>query len=84
MTSNSLCDSCTNIECEFQSGIVRTKCAFYIPLYPIRQKMGRWIDDKRSVCGKGIEDLISSPEWYRNEEPNYCPFCGLKLVDSKE
>ena len=30
MTSNNLCDSCTNIRCEFQSGIVRTKCAFYI------------------------------------------------------
>jgi hypothetical protein len=27
-----LCDSCTNYGCEFQSGIVRTKCAFYIPL----------------------------------------------------
>lgn len=26
-----LCDSCTNYGCEFQSGIVRTKCAFYIP-----------------------------------------------------
>ena len=26
-----LCDSCTNVGCEFQSGIVRTKCAFYIP-----------------------------------------------------
>ena len=31
MTDKSLCDSCTNIGCEFQSGIVRTKCAFYIP-----------------------------------------------------
>lgn len=28
---NNLCDSCTNIRCEFQSGIVRTKCTFYIP-----------------------------------------------------
>lgn len=42
-------------------------------------KTGRWIDDKCSVCGKGIEDLISSPEWYRNEEPNFCPFCGVKI-----
>ena len=31
MTDKSLCDSCTNIGCEFQSGIVRTKCAFYMP-----------------------------------------------------
>ena len=31
MTDKSLCDSCTNIGCEFQSGIVRTECAFYMP-----------------------------------------------------
>lgn len=31
MTFSNLCDSCTNIGCEFQSGIVRTKCAFYMP-----------------------------------------------------
>ena len=30
-TLNNLCNSCTNIGCEFQSGIVRTKCAFYMP-----------------------------------------------------
>lgn len=31
MTDKSLCDSCTNIGCEFQSGIVRKECAFYMP-----------------------------------------------------
>ena len=31
MTDKSLCNSCTNIGCEFQSGIVRTKCDFYMP-----------------------------------------------------
>ena len=46
-------------------------------------KTSHWIDDKCSVCGKGIEDLIDSREWYRNEEPNFCPFCGLKLVESE-
>ena len=45
-------------------------------------KTGHWIDDKCSVCGKGTEDLIDSREWYQNEEPKYCPFCGVKLVDS--
>ena len=25
------CNSCTNVGCKFQSGIVRTECAFYIP-----------------------------------------------------
>ena len=27
---DNLCDSCTNIGCIFQSGIVRTECAFYM------------------------------------------------------
>lgn len=53
------------------------------PVTP-KQKIGRWIDDKCSVCGKGIEDLISSPEWYRNEEPNFCPYCGVKLGGKSE
>jgi hypothetical protein len=47
-------------------------------------KMGKWINDKCSVCGKGIEDLIASPEWYRNEEPNFCPFCGIKIEEVEE
>lgn len=31
MTVDNLCNSCINLGCEFQSGIVRSKCAFYIP-----------------------------------------------------
>lgn len=31
MTIDNLCNSCTNSGCVFQSGIVRTKCAFYMP-----------------------------------------------------
>lgn len=31
MSIDNLCNSCTNSGCEFQSGIVRTKCAFYMP-----------------------------------------------------
>ena len=30
-TDKNLCNSCTNFGCEFQSGIVRTECAFYMP-----------------------------------------------------
>lgn len=48
-----------------------------------KPKAGCWVDDKCSVCGKGIEDLIDSSEWYRNEEPNFCPFCGVRIVDRK-
>lgn len=46
-------------------------------------KKGHWIDDKCSICGKGIEDLIDSREWYKNETPNYCPFCGERIVESE-
>ena len=42
-----------------------------------------WVDDKCSACGKGIEDLIGSPEWYENEKPNFCPFCGKKFKESE-
>jgi len=47
-------------------------------------KMGEWIDDKCSICGKGIRDLIYSPEWYENERPNFCPFCGMKMEAESE
>ena len=46
--------------------------------------MGHWVNDKCSICGKGIEDLIDSREWYKNETPNYCPFCGKRVVESEE
>ena len=50
-----------------------------LPSVNPQPKTGHWIDDKCSVCGKGTEDLISSSEWYGNEEPNFCPFCGTKM-----
>ena len=31
ITIDNLCNSCSNIGCVFQSGIVRTECAFYMP-----------------------------------------------------
>ncbi len=44
-----------------------------------KTEWGEWVDDKCSACGKGIEDLIYSYEWYRNEEPKFCPFCGIPI-----
>lgn len=52
------------------------------PVTP-QPKTGQWVDDKCSVCGKGIEDLIESSEWYWNESPKYCPFCGIKIQPYK-
>lgn len=43
MTFSNLCDSCTNIGCEFQSGIVRTKCAFYMPLQLEPDNCGNYV-----------------------------------------
>ena len=54
-----------------------------LPPVTLQPKTGRWIDDKCSVCGKGIDDLIDSYEWYRNESPKYCPFCGIKIQPYK-
>ena len=47
------------------------------------KESAEWVDDKCSVCGKGIEDLIESSDWYWNENPKYCPFCGIKIQPYK-
>lgn len=47
-------------------------------------KEAEWVNSKCSICGKGIEDLIESREWYENEKPNYCPFCGKKFKRSDD
>ena len=61
---------------------VREKIRQLPPVTP-QLKTGQWVDDKCSVCGKGIEDLIESSEWYWNESPKYCPFCGIKIQPYK-
>jgi len=42
-TSDNLCDSCSNHGCEFQSGIVRTKCAFYMPPHIEPDNCGNYV-----------------------------------------
>lgn len=48
MTDN-LCDSCTNIGCIFQSGIVRTECAFYMPQHLEPDSCGNYMVKQPTV-----------------------------------
>jgi len=41
--ADNLCSSCTNIGCEFQSGIVRTKCVFYMPPHIEPDNCGNYV-----------------------------------------
>ena len=41
--AHNLCNSCTNIGCEFQSGIVRTECAFYMPPHIEPDNCGNYV-----------------------------------------
>lgn len=43
MKSNNLCSSCTTIGCEFQSGIVRMECAFYMPPHIESDNCGNYV-----------------------------------------
>ena len=58
MTDKSLCDSCTNIGCEFQSGIVRTECAFYMPPQLELHIMRYVIIAINVVCGQSKSQLL--------------------------
>ena len=49
MTDNNLCKSCINLGCEFQSGIVRTECAFYIPPYIEPDNCGNYVVKQPTV-----------------------------------
>lgn len=72
-TFNSLCDSCTNNGCVFQSGIVRTKCDFYMPPQLEPDNCGNYVvqDPTTKNC--------ESCRYYgsRHEVCNYCYECSL-------
>ena len=66
MTDKSLCDSCTNIGCEFQSGIVRTKCAFYMPPQLEPDNCGNYVvqdsTTKNDIRDNRVEDELNRVE----------------------
>ena len=77
--AHNLCDSCTNSGCEFQSGIVRTKCAFYMPSITLQEpKTGHWIrvDKDKLRCSKC--DVIHFIAQYPQGKIVWCPNCGAK------
>ena len=59
MTTNNLCDSCTNIGCEFQSGIVRTECAFYMPPHIEPDNCGNYVEMRPTVESIQIEQYVA-------------------------
>ena len=54
---HNLCDSCTNIGCEFQSGIVRTECAFYMPPHLEPDNCGNYVVQGSTTKNKGYLSL---------------------------
>jgi len=66
MTINNLCNSCTNIGCEFQSGIIRTKCAFYMPPHIEPDNCGNYVVMRPPK--EGLRDTSGEKELAINEE----------------
>lgn len=53
---HNICDSCTNIGCELQSGIVRTKCAFYMSSVTPQEPTIKALGEELRKTRKGIAD----------------------------
>ena len=76
MTINNLCNSCTNIGCEFQSGIVRTKCAFYEPPHIETDNCGNYVIQEPTTKN----DLADDKTFYE-QIVEYCNEHFLVLVE---
>ena len=53
--ANNLCNSCTNVRCEFQSGIVRTECAFYMPPHMQPDSCGNYVIQESTKNDLGVD-----------------------------
>lgn len=59
--AHNLCDSCINIGCEFQSGILRTECAFYMPPHIEPDNCGNYIvQDSIKTELKSCKDIAKA------------------------
>ena len=58
MANENLCDSCTNRGCIFQSGIVRTECAFYIPPSLTCDNCGNYVVVMQPLGREKITQLV--------------------------
>lgn len=66
-SKDNLCNSCSNISCEFQSGIVRKKCDFYRPNF-LRQWYGEpKLHTEIDNCGNYYTMSISNGNEYEAE-----------------
>ena len=77
--AHNLCDSCTNIGCEFQSGIVRTKCTFYMPPHIESDNCGNYIvqesTTKNDLGVNKFDKAINQSdleEWIMETFPDWC------------
>ena len=71
MADNSLCNSCINFGCEFQSGIVRTECAFYMPPPPIGEELRKFregITDEKVLIGFNMAIAICNKYFGKRED----------------
>ncbi len=76
--AHNLCNSCTNIGCEFQSGIVRMKCAFYMPPHIETDNCGNYVVIQPDVTPKDQyearlkADMVDMLGKIRAEIENHC------------
>lgn len=75
-----ICDSCTNVGCIFQTGIVRTQCAFYMPPHMQPDNCGNYViqepKTKNDLVQERYQDLI---EYFGDKET-----AKIILEDKKE
>ena len=73
--AHNLCDSCINYRCEFQSGIVRTKCAFYMP--SVTPQELRWIPVSERLPEKDMACLVAVGRFNFTQIAVYSDLMGI-------